>query len=281
MPMPPKLQVMPSVEVALCPTSPTVTKRAPDQATPRNTASVACMVQVVPFGDVWTMPALPLVTPTATNRLPVQASPSVTSMPTPEFVCGVQVIPSGDVAVTPPKPAARNMLPFQTIVLRLVTPVRGVQVTASGELMIVLVPAPTATYIVPLVFEATPAKPLVTPLVRLVQVIPSGEVRTVPLTPTATNCIPDQVRPASKFVVPDVRAVHVAPSGEVRMVPVAPTATMILGDAATACRSLELVVLRAVQVTPSGEVRMSAKSPTTTNCDPVQVTPFCVKIGAE
>src|SRR5437667_5389377 len=145
MPMPPKLQVMPSVEVALCPTSPTVTKRAPDQATPRNTASVACMVQVVPFGDVWTMPALPLVTPTATNRLPVQASPSVTSMPTPtpELVCGVQVIPSGDVPATPPKPAAMNLLPLQTTALMLVTPVHVVHVTAFGALMTVLMPAAT------------------------------------------------------------------------------------------------------------------------------------------
>src|SRR5258706_395657 len=110
-------------------------------------------------------------------------------MPTPVavFVCWVHVIPSGDVAVTPPKPAARKEVPLATtLVSEMVAPVRGVQVTPSGDVMIRVVDAPaTATNKLP--FQATLSRLLVTPLVRVVQVMPSGDVRTVPLPPTATN----------------------------------------------------------------------------------------------
>jgi len=50
----------------------------------------------------------------------------------------------------------------------------------------------------------------------------------VPFSPTATNCVPDQVTPRREFNVPELWDVHVIPSGEVRIlfpVPINPTAT--------------------------------------------------------
>jgi hypothetical protein len=58
-----------------------------------------------------------------------------------------------------------------------------------------------------------------------VHVNPVGELRMVPLAPTVTNCVPDQVTPVRAFTVPEVCEVHADPVGEARMVPLAPTAT--------------------------------------------------------
>ena len=62
--------------------------------------------------------------------------------------------------------------------------------------------------------------------------IPSEEVRMVPLSPPATNVLFPKVTPQSSFVVPEVLEVHVVPSDEVRMVPepvsLSPTTTKVL-----------------------------------------------------
>ena len=58
--------------------------------------------------------------------------------------------------------------------------------------------------------------------------LPSGEVITVPLLPTATNdSFPYAIFPKC-FLVPDFLFVHVFPSDEVRTVPEKPTATKVL-----------------------------------------------------
>ena len=64
-------------------------------------------------------------------------------------------------------------------------------------------------------------------LVRLVQVIPSGEVMTrlpVPDVETATKRPLPYPTPTSQRVWPEVRFVHARPSEEVSMVPPSPTA---------------------------------------------------------
>src|SRR5918999_6022529 len=63
---------------------------------------------------------------------------------------------------------------------------------------------------------------------REVHVIPSGEVKTMPISPTAANPDPDQAtdRRSSRQPKPQLeRAVHVIPSGEVEIPPLVPTAT--------------------------------------------------------
>ena len=60
-----------------------------------------------------------------------------------------------------------------------------------------------------------------------VHVIPSADVTTVPVAPTATH-LPVAgfaATPESTDAVPDVRAVHVMPSGDVEILPALPTAT--------------------------------------------------------
>ncbi len=47
-----------------------------------------------------------------------------------------------------------------------------------------------------------------------------GEVRMVPVSPTATMREPDEATAKSSYVVSELRGVQVLPSGEVRMVPV-------------------------------------------------------------
>ena len=49
--------------------------------------------------------------------------------------------------------------------------------------------------------------------------IHQGEVRIVPRSPTVTNREPDQATPKSFCEVPEAWAVQVLPSGEVRIVP--------------------------------------------------------------
>ncbi len=63
-----------------------------------------------------------------------------------------------------------------------------------------------------------------------------GEVRIVPLPPTATNCEPDQATPERICEVPEFWAVQVLPLGEVRIVPLLPTATNCEPDPATPVR---------------------------------------------
>src|SRR5260370_11819994 len=60
---------------------------------------------------------------------------------------------------------------------------------------------------------------------RTAHAIPLADVTTVPASPTARNCVPDQVMPLRALDAPEVLAVHVVPSGEVTIVPASPTAT--------------------------------------------------------
>jgi len=79
-------------------------------------------------------------------------------------------------------------------------------------------------------------KSFVVPDVRGVQVVPSGDVKMVPVSPTATNRVPVQVTPLKLLVVPDVRGVHDARSVEEIIVPLSPTAIVVIPDAATPLR---------------------------------------------
>ena len=74
---------------------------------------------------------------------------------------------------------------------------------------------------------------LVVPEELLSQVVPSDEVRIVPILvyqspATATKVLIPNVIPLRGFVVPDCFAFHVIPSEDVRMVPASPTATKVL-----------------------------------------------------
>jgi hypothetical protein len=87
--------------------------------------------------------------------------------------------------------------------------------------------------------------------------------------PTATNCVPDQVTLFRTTEAPEVWAVHVTPSGEVRMEPLSPTPTNCVPDQVTLFRlGRPLAVVGkawGVHVTPSGEVRIVPALPTVTN----------------
>ena len=72
---------------------------------------------------------------------------------------------------------------------------------------------------------ATLLKCSVVPEVLEVQVVPSEEVRMVPLLPTATKILFAYVPPGRLFEVPEVLLSQVVPSEEVRMVPLLPNAT--------------------------------------------------------
>ena len=53
--------------------------------------------------------------------------------------------------------------------------------------------------------------------------IPSGEVKTLPPSPTATNKLPVQAMESKPSVVPEFRVIQEIPSKEVRMLPQSPT----------------------------------------------------------
>jgi hypothetical protein len=106
-----------------------------------------------------------------------------------------------------------------------------------------------------------------------VHAIPLADVRTVPASPMARNCVPDQVKPLSAFVVPEALAVHVVASGEVTIVPALPTATNWFPDQVTPFSVVVVPEVRVVQVIPSGDVRTMPPLPTVTNSAPDQVTP--------
>src|SRR5258706_539357 len=95
--------------------------------------------------------------------------------------------------------------------------------------------------------------------------MPSGDVSTVPESPTTTFCVPQAAAPLKLTVVPEVRCVQVAPdAGEVRMVPVLPTAMNCVPVQPTPPRLAAVGFVRAVQVTPSGDVWI-----------PLKLTPAC------
>ena len=97
--------------------------------------------------------------------------------------------------------------------------------------------------------------------------VPSEEVRMVPDSPPATNVLFPKVTPHSSFVVPEVLEVHVVPSGEVKMVPVSlsPTATNVLFPYVTPQIRPVVPEVLEVQVVASVEVRMVPDPPTVTN----------------
>ena len=109
------------------------------------------------------------------------------------------------------------------------------------------------------------------PDVLFAQLKPSEEVRIVPSSPTATNCVPDQAISKSPLVVPDALLVQLMPSGEVRIVPFSPTATNCVPDQTIPLGLSVVPDILLVQFIPSGEVRIVLRKPTTTNCVPDQV----------
>jgi hypothetical protein len=81
------------------------------------------------------------------------------------------------------------------------------------------------------------------------------EVSTVPLVPTTTYPIPStQVIALSDWVTPFVRDVQVIPSGEVRVVALAPTATNWPAPKHIAAKVFAVGLVWTVQVVPSGDV---------------------------
>src|SRR5215472_17198791 len=93
-----------------------------------------------------------------------------------------------------------------------------------------------------------------------VQVTPSGEVRIVPLSPTATNWVTTHATRLRFEAVPVDCAVQASPSGEVKATPFAPTITTWLPDDATPRRDAT-PASRPVQVLPSAELTMTAGWP--------------------
>jgi hypothetical protein len=105
-----------------------------------------------------------------------------------------------------------------------------------------------------------------------------GDVRMVPLPPTITSCVPDQVTPNKGLVLSQACWVHVIPLGEVRIVAKLspPTTTNCVPDQATPDRKSivpEVPEVCTVHITPLGEVRMVPEDPTATNSVPDQATP--------
>src|SRR5437773_446624 len=109
-------------------------------------------------------------------------------------------------------PTATSFVPDQATPVRLfaVPEARRVHVTPSGEVRMVpgMPPEPpTATNSVPV--QATAWGKADAPDERGVQVTPSGEVRITSLqheptlTPTVTNCVPDDATPSKKVALPE------------------------------------------------------------------------------
>lgn len=82
--------------------------------------------------------------------------------------------------------------------------------------------------------------------------MPSGEVITVPLKPTATSWVPVHVTERSIWFLPELLGVHVMPSGEVAME--SPTATSWIPVQITVLKDAIVPEFLVVQVMPSGEV---------------------------
>jgi hypothetical protein len=126
------------------------------------------------------------------------------------------------------------------------------------------------------------------PEVLEVHVVPSGEVRMVPLSPTATKvlCAHAQlyslveVTSLREFDVPEVLEVHVIPSGDVRMVPLSPTATYEYFPKVTPFREFDVPEVLEVHVVRSEEVRMVPSPPTATN-DAVESEEVVVVVDSE
>jgi hypothetical protein len=91
----------------------------------------------------------------------------------------------------------------------------------------------------------------------------------VPELPTATSNVSDRVTPVSSDVVGVVLSVQVIPPGDVITVPLPPTIINRLSDPVTSFKYWAVVgdVLW-VHITPSGDVRIVVIPPIATNCEP-------------
>src|SRR5437879_334628 len=102
--------------------------------------------------------------------------------------------------------------------------------------------------------------------------MPSGDVSTVPESPTTTFCVPQAAAPLRLTVVPEVRCVQVAPeAGEVRMVPVLPTAMNWVPVQPTPFRLAPVGLVCVVHVMLSGDVWIPVGPA------PVLFTPACTR----
>src|SRR2546429_25874 len=116
------------------------------------------------------------------------------------------------------------------------------------------------------------------PEVRLVQIMPSGEVKML-VPPTATNRPLPYVTPFRSICVPELAAIHVTASDEVRTRPASPTATKEPFPYVTAVNKPGAPESAGFQETPSLELRMLAlpkksTSPTATKVPLPYVTAF-------
>ncbi len=83
----------------------------------------------------------------------------------------------------------------------------------------------------------------VVPELTLVQVIPSLDDSTVPMSPIATKDEPDHTMPRRAFVVPELLIVQLIPSDDVLINPPLPTATVMLGDDAIASSGALFIIV--------------------------------------
>jgi hypothetical protein len=131
----------------------------------------------------------------------------------------------------------------------------------SEEKSVLSICPPTATNRFPV--HAMDCRLSVIPEVLLVQMIPSGEVRTTPEFPTAASCPapcpwPVQTIAFKHVVVPEFLIVHVSPSGDVHRAPFSPTATSCPPDPddepvqTTASSLLEIPDVFIVHAAPTG-----------------------------
>src|SRR5690606_16768260 len=204
------------------------------------------LAQVMPSRAENVTPLLP----TATCVFPVQTTE--VSHPTKacsQSVLAVHSTPSGDVATMPRSPTATNCFPAQVI--------EDIGYSNQAECL----------------SQAMPSGD--------VKVMP-GEA-TLDSPPAATHRLPFHTTPPRRPAVPEVRRVQAAPSGEVRMIPESPTATNWSPPQATQFSLLPaLPILWTVQSIPSADVKATSLSlacryPTATSRLPVHVTEVSIK----
>src|SRR5262245_18212686 len=112
---------------------------------------------------------------------------------------------------------------------------------------------PTATYSAP-VHTMSLSENVVLDVLAVQLAPPSAEDRIVPPSPTTVIVPPTITARRSEAVMPETRAVQLMPSGEVSTVPLLPSAIQRLPSHCTSLRPAVAGLVRAVQVTPSGLV---------------------------
>src|SRR5689334_6131527 len=173
-------------------------------------------------------------------------------------VWAVQAMPLGEVRITPPLPAATNWAPHQAtaVSVLVVGEVRRVQLTPSGEVRITP-PLPTAAKSERGLDQVTPKRSWVAPEVCGSHEIPSGEVVTMmPAWPAVVNRPPDQAIAERKPAVGLIPR-QITPSVEPSTVPLPPTATDCVPDEVTPKRWLTSVSEPADVTLPPGVVTVT------------------------